>query len=113
MGGISVVSISLSGIAAKASSSACNFGVSGLGLPLFISSGQQVLSRLRLSAEVAITTRSHPVAELRRSWHTISLHARSSHQSEAPRLQPLSPRGGSVFRQPSEAGRQALGLARS
>src|ERR1035441_1874793 len=36
MGGISVVSISLSGIAAIASSSACNSGVSGSGLPLFI-----------------------------------------------------------------------------
>jgi hypothetical protein len=35
MGGISVVSISLSGIAARASNSACNFGVSGSGLSFF------------------------------------------------------------------------------
>src|ERR1035441_9901190 len=36
MGGISLVSISLSGIAANASNSACNSRVSGSGLPLFI-----------------------------------------------------------------------------
>src|ERR1035441_1916626 len=74
---------------------------------------QQVLWRLQLSAEAAVTTTAHPGAGPRHSWYTISLPSRSSHRSRVPHRQPLLPRGGSDALQPAEAGRQALVLAPS